>query len=109
MNPIERTELEAEHDGCRNEHQRALAVSNMEPDARSAQAQAEAAELIAQGKHVAAARYPRYCPFTDAQLAQDGFCILAVADTRADLEAHVATLWGTENLDPEEWVEYLPS
>lgn len=99
MNENERAELEAENDGYRNEWQRAMAWSKMQPHADD---RCRALELVRQGKFVAVEISPRYCQVTDAILG-DHCHLLAAAASRAEVAAMIP-----EPADDEARVEIWP-
>jgi transposase len=82
MNEIERAEIDAEHDGYRNEWQRAAAWSSINKAPNPERAKALA--LVADGLHVAVTLSPVYCPVTDAVIGEY-VTILAFGDDRAAL------------------------
>lgn len=86
MNALDRDEEFG--DGYRNEFQRAMAVSQMEPcnDDRR-----KIAEAVAAGKFVAVSLAPRHCRYTDAVIGEYQH-ILAIEDDRADAEQAISNL-----------------
>jgi len=62
-------EMQAEDDGCRNEFQRAMALSQMEqPLVRDGRELAN--KLVSEGNHVSVSLTPRHCRYTDAVIGE---------------------------------------
>lgn len=101
MNEFERAEREAENDGCRNEYQRALAVSQM----RHNSGRAYAESLVQQGRTVLVQVTTAYCPMTDGILGEH-VSVLRTGDDRREIERWMGGL-PDDYFDPEGRVEIL--